>query len=87
MSRSSRYALRLIAGIIGVGLLSMLLIPAPPAVSPYASALSTLSLGTDLLAAPCAHSYCAKLTFCVKSNTRIENCRQVTSNTCTEDPC
>jgi len=62
MRRSLHYALRLwvIVAVIAFG--SSLLAPAPQQTGPYASALSSLALGTVALATPsCPMTYCPGL--------------------------
>jgi SET domain-containing protein len=88
MYRPIRNVVRFVLFIGVLALLSVALSTSLPSNTPYVSALSTASLGSDALAAPkCNHNFCSHGTFCVRDVSRNMNCTQTGTRSCTAVSC
>jgi len=77
MQKLTIYALRSIAIAAVLASLSLVIAPESQVGTPYSSAISTVALGTDALAAPCSKVYCSHGSRCVSDPQRKDNCRFV----------
>ena len=88
MRKGLNRTLKLAIVLLALAGLSVLLSPSPTEHSPYASALSSLSVVSDALAAKCTHVYCSHLTYCTQGdNTHHTNCIQGAPQMCRDVAC
>ncbi len=87
MRNPIRYALRFVAIVAVVASFALVSAPPPRSDTPYLSALSALTFGSEVAAASCSHIHCAKGTSCSQPDPHHKTNCQLTSTGCTTVSC
>jgi hypothetical protein len=85
MRRTLGYSLRFTTILVVLAMIALALLPASATPTPYASALSTLALASDVEAAGCGKMHCKLGTFCEPKN--HFNCTMTSDMTCIGSAC